>query len=193
MHSAGFANLSYLKSRLMPASALDIEEWDAAIDAVGMGVTLKFEQYCNRSFELASIPADTFAANSITVTLRRYPVMEINSIEIDDVELDVDFRLRKKSGVIEFLTPPGSENQEMAISYQGGFWFPSVAAMPSGATALPADLLESYVAQCQAEIEGRGIFHALGLRKADSTPQPVTGLIDSVKEALNPYRRFSGA
>lgn len=193
MHSAGFANLSYLKSRLMPASALDIEEWDAAINAVGMGVTRKFEQYCNRSFELATTPADEFAGDSIAVTLRRYPVIAITAIALDGATVEPDYRLSKSSGLIEFQRSPGTHRQTLSITYHGGYWFPNGGALPSGATAIPDDILESYVAQCQAEIEGRGIFHALGLRKADSNPQPVTGLIDSVKEALSPYRRFSGA
>jgi hypothetical protein len=195
MHSAGFAPLIYLKSRLIPVAALDIEDWDDAMKAVGMGVSAKFDAHCNRTFAFANVPGDEFAGDSIAVTVRRYPVIAISAIELDEVEISPDYRLAKNSGLVEFLGSAGTHHQTLTINYEGGYWLDPQdgTPVPTGKTALPADVLESYVAQCQAEIEGRGIFHALGLRKADSTPQPVTGLIDSVKEALNHYRRFSGA
>lgn len=196
MHTAGFTPLAYLKSRLLPEAALDITEWDHAMMAVGMGVAAKFEAFCNRSFEHRAAE-DEFAGDSLALSLSRYPVLDITAIYLDGAEIEPAYRLAKLAGLIEITFRQGRPRQTLRVAYEGGYWLDprDGTVVPDGLTALPSDVLESYVAQCQAECEGRGMFHALGLRDRETkaAATPVMGLMEAVQSSLLPHRRFAGA
>lgn len=66
--------------------------------------------------------------------------------------------------------------------------------MPSGATPLPDDLLDTFVSEVQLHAETRGIFAAVGLRSGSDKDKArlINGLSEDTLEALRPYRRFAG-
>ena len=63
---------------------------------------------------------------------------------------------------------------------------------PAGATALPEDLLELWLAEVQLQAEARELFGSVALRKDASKTPPTSGLSADAVDGLRPYRRFSG-
>lgn len=198
MLSAGYAPTSWLKQRLMPEASQEETEWDDKIVSIGLAVAARFEGWCNRSFDREVGAVDTFNACARTWTLRRYPVESISTIELvdpdgDSSELDLgDFRLMEKAGVVNLSHDAGHTMQRVRITYTGGFWLDpgDGTAQPAGTTAMPAELLDAWVAQVQHACAARGIFSdvAMGPPAVGSG----LGLLDEVKETLLPLRRFAG-
>lgn len=199
MLSAGFQTLDDLKARLMPAAGADETEWDAKLAAVGLAVAQAFGRYCDRAFDRAVDAVDEFAARATAWTLRRYPVESISAMALVDRDggtaaYDVaDARLMKRSGLLEIPYFIGSEDQHLRITYTGGYWLDDGGAQPAGSTALPADVIEAYVAQAQHWAELRGIFSDAAMREGDDRGALATlALLPAVRTLLNPYRRIGG-
>lgn len=203
MLSAGFATTTYLRSRLMPSEASGESEWDAAVAALGQSVAAMFDRYCNRSFARAENAIEKFSARAAAWTLSRFPVEEIDTVELLDPDGTTDplaaddWWLDEKSGLLETETIAGTARQKIRITYTGGYWLDprDGTAKPADATALPADVLEAWVTQCQHEAESRGLFQAVSFRRQaeESAPQTVNaGLLDGVAAVLRPHRRFAG-
>lgn len=203
MLSAGFATVTYLRSRLMPEEAGGETEWDAAVAALGKGVARKFDRHCNRTFERDAAAVDVFTARASAWVLRRFPVEALASVELRDpdgtlhaAETD-DWQLDSGAGLLESPALAGTPMQQIRISYTGGYWLDprDGTAMPEGATELPDDVLEAWVLQCQHEAESRGLFHAVSFRSQKDQGAPKTsaaGLLEAVTESLRTYRRFGG-
>lgn len=199
MLDAGLSTLDYLKSRILPAGGAAVDDWDDALCKLGLAVARRFESYCNRRLERVTDAAEFYSARSVSVCLRCFPVESVTSIQLRDADgtlstVTADYHLHKTSGVIEFRSSPGSTMQQTLVTYAGGYWLDDGAAKPSGATALPDDLLEAWVMQAQAWAEARQIFGSVGLAGMEpkkNAPDPVK-LTETVEQILNPYRRFSG-
>ena len=203
MLSAGFSTVTWLKSRLLPNAATDQTDWDEAIAALGLSMAGKFEGYCGRKFARAEGTSDRFNARGTAWVLTRYPVESITSVVIrepggDSVELDDDeWQIDEPSGLLETLSIAGSRHDRIIITYTGGYWLDprDGTAQPAETDALPAEILEAWVTQCQHEAESRGLFNAASLRSQKDESEPKTstlGLLEYVTETLNPYRRFGG-
>jgi hypothetical protein len=111
-------------------------------------------------------------------------------------ELGWDYTPDLRSGLVQFAAPPGGGTDRLVITYTGGFWLDPLdgSEMPSGATALPDDLLEAWVSEVQAQAEARSLFDAAGIRTAaaaDKAKKP-NGLSEDTIATLAPYRRFAG-
>jgi hypothetical protein len=203
MLSAGFANLTYLKSRLMPDAATEDTEWDIDLAALGKSVAGKFDRHCARRFVRDSDAVDVFAARGSAWVLQNYPVEAIASVAVVDAdgqsnEIDEgNWMLDEESGLLETMSLAGGKTQRLRVTYAGGYWLDprDGSEMPEGATALPDDLLELWVLQCQHEAESRGVLGAKSFRKQKDEAAPKTvdaGLLEGVVEALATYRRFGG-
>ena len=203
MLSAGFSTVTWLKSRLLPTAATDDTDHDDTIAALGRSVAGQFDRFCGRDFARAAGATDTFNARATAWVLTRYPVEEIASVVVrapggGSIELDAgEWQIDEVSGVLETVSIAGSRLDKIVITYTGGYW-PDPrdgTVMPAEANALPADVLEAWVAQCQHEAESRGLFNAVSLRAQKDESEPRTaalGLLDHVAEILNPHRRFGG-
>ncbi|WP_193214935.1 hypothetical protein [Luteolibacter marinus] len=202
MLTAGFATIVYLKSRLLPDAAAGEAEWDDEVAALGKSVAGKFDRHCNRDFARSTAAVDTFKARASAWVLRRYPVESLDTVEVIDpdgtaTEQVIDeWQLDESSGLLESDTLAGSLRQKLRITYTGGYWLDprDGTAMPAEANALPDDVLEAWVAQCQHEAESRGLFSAVSFRsQSDDGPRTTgLGLLDDVAYVLRSYRRFSG-
>jgi hypothetical protein len=203
MLSSGFATVTYLRSRLMPQEAAGETEWDESVAALGLSVAGKFDRHCNRFFTRAVGTVDQFSARASAWVLRRSPVEAISSVVLraPDNSLQAiaagDWWLDKAAGILESDVSTSDRRQQIEITYTGGYWLDprDGTALPAGATALPYDVLEAWVLQCQHEAESRGLFHTVSFRtqKDASAPKTATaGLLDGVLETLRPYRRYSG-
>jgi hypothetical protein len=203
MLSAGFATVTYLKSRLLPVAATEDDEWDAPIAALGKSVAGKFDRHCNRGFARTVDAVDSFEARASAWVLTRYPVEEISAVAIqaagqpDEDVADYLWRIFNKSGLLEADTLLGTARETLQVTYTGGYWLDprDGTAMPAAATPLPDDVLEAWVVQCQHEAESRGLFEAVSLRSQEQDNTPKTAgltLLPDVVEVLRPYRRFAG-
>jgi hypothetical protein len=203
MLTAGFATITYLKSRLMPDAATEDTEWDVALGALGRGVAGKFDKHCARCFARDTAAVDKFTANGSGWVLTHFPVEAIDTVEVVDADgtsevlANDSWTLDEKSGLLETFTIAGSRRQQLRITYAAGYWLDprDGTAMPDGAIALPDDVLEAWVLQCQHEAESRGLFGAVSFRKQKDESAPKTvdvGMLEGVVEALRGYRRFGG-
>jgi hypothetical protein len=198
MLNAGLSTLTILKSRILPAAATTETTWDAALSTLGLAVARRMENYCQRYFDYLAGAVDSFSAYTLGVTLKRYPVLSITSVVCQDNAGQTatlaagDYTLDTAAGMLSFETVPGMRAERLVITYTGGFWL-EATGLPTGATALPADLLEAWIAEVQLQAEARGTFEALGLRaQKDGKAKPPAGLSEETLEILRPYRRFSG-
>lgn len=203
MLNAGFSTLDYLKSRILPEAAWEETTYDAALSRLGLAVAKRFNNYCNRFFEREEIARDRFGAACLSVVLTHYPVEVINGMFLvtaggsgQAVEPDA-YVLDATSGVIEFLSVPGTQYETLDIEYTGGFWLPVASDEDiSGQTfPLPDDILEAWISEIQLQAEARSIFEAVGLRAAKDADKARknSGLTEDTIQTLNPYRRFAGA
>lgn len=203
MLSAGYATTTYLKFRLMPTEAAGDTDWDDAVAAIGLSVAAKFDRHCNRGFERIAGEIDIYSARATAWTLRRFPVEEVTLVRTrgtDDAYSAIaagDWWIDATAGLLETRSLAGTQYEKLVVTYTGGYWLDprDATAMPAGATALPDDLLEAWVLQCQHEAESRGLFQAVSFRSQKDQGAPKTnaaGMLDAVTEALRPYRRFSG-
>ena len=207
MLNAGLCTLTYLKSRLLPEASQDDTTWDAALSKLGLAITGRMEQYCNRKFDWVENTGDYFSAWNLSISLTRYPVVDVSDVQI--VEMDDEstalengtWLLDGPSGLIEFPAVPGTRLQRVRVVYSGGYWLEDAEDRPgtgpaAGAVLLPDDLLETFVSEVQRHAEERGIFEAVGLRSSkakDEKNRLASGLSEACKDALNPYRRIAGA
>lgn len=198
MLNAGLATLDYLKSRLLPEAGQDETQWDTALGMLGRAVAGQFERHCNRQLARLEVAVDEFSAWTLAVTASRYPLEEIESVEIraaDATTTELEAALYTAdlaAGLIEFSTAPGTRRQRLLLTYTGGFWLDDGDPQPAGSTALPDELLEAWVTECQAQAEARGLLEAIGLRAKDPARKPPEGLSPATIEILRGYRRFSG-
>lgn len=194
--------MPWLKSRLMPDAATEDTEWDAAVEALGKSVAAKFDRHCNRAFARAVDAVDTFSARAAAWVLRRYPVESLGSVAITAAGQSPEavasyLYIDHASGLLAADTLLGTAREKLQVTYTGGYWLDprDGTEMPEGATALPDDVLEEWVLQCQHEAEARGLFGAVSFRKQKDEAAPKTvdsGLLEGVAETLRPYRRYAG-
>lgn len=199
MLDAGLGTLYTLKSRILPTGASDSYDWDASLSALGMAVAARMQSACNRLLARAESQADEFCAATTAITLSAYPVEGITSIKLRDTDGTLtdfagDYQLDQRSGLISFSTPPGSRGLRLVITYSGGYWLADGDSQPAGSTALPDDLHEAWIMQCQAWAEARNLFGTIslsGMESKQDKPSPVR-LTEDVTAILNSHRRFSG-
>jgi hypothetical protein len=203
MLDAGFILLTALKAQVLPAAMQDDTDYDEQIAAIGKAVAGRMNRHTSRSLERAAAVTEEFDALAFAWVLSRYPVETVSGIVVKDTDGSVsaltagDWRLSKKSGLIEINGSAGTRLESVVVTYTGGYWLDDGETMPSGATPMPDDLLQAFVMQVQAVCEHREIFRTIALRKEDRTASeaklPDLRLIPEVVETLLPFRRFAGS
>jgi hypothetical protein len=198
--NAGLSNLATLKTQIMPPAMRSRTDFDDQLVTLGLGVALLINGFCNRL--LTRVEDDTFriSANNLTISLPRYPLEEVTSVTLSSdgtstaITTDI-VRTDLAAGLIHFDSVPGAQHDELIIVYSGGYWFDSTedesGTLPTGATALPADLQTAFFLQMRHEVEQHRLFGLGaaddGKSKSSNAPQ---GLLETVKQILLPHRRF---
>lgn len=166
--NAGFSNLALLKAQLLPSAMRSGTAYNDVILALGLGIAAAFENHCKRAFFRTVGDTATFPADHIHFILPRYPVESISAVDIKRTEADGwesqtvnDFikTYDRESGVVYLPdgSDAGSYSDQVRFTYTGGYFWETLeptdggypTAVPSGSTALPADILTAWHLQCR--------------------------------------------
>jgi hypothetical protein len=200
---AGLSSLVALKAQILPPAMRARTDFDAALTSLGVGVAMLMERYCDRRFTRAAGAVEKFSANNLSFSLARFPVESIASVVLnaaqtgDATTITADIhRADLAAGLVHFSEPPGSQHDTVTITFTGGFWWDasedaSGGSLPSGATALPADILLAFYLQMKAVCESQNLFGLASVQgDSKAAASPLLELIPAVKDILNTYRRF---
>lgn len=194
----GFATLSYLRSHLLPKEVENDTDWDDDLARIGRGVAKQFDQYCGRRIARTTGHVEEFAAGTSSLILECSPVEQVTALKLvrqgDDEEdiLELIATTQKRSGVVRLTGNIGHWRDLVEVTYDGGYWLDDqVDSLPSGAAALPDDLLDAWVIQCQAQARALDLFGSQAM-KNEANPQPIAlELVPTVKQVLDSYRRVT--
>lgn len=200
--NAGLSNLATLKTHLL-ADLSASTDYDDRIAALGQLVAGQLEQHCNRRWERTVGATYTVPSDAVVYVLDRLPIETITTVEGRDRQSDswVDETTALEhynpwSGVVHLSTYLGDHKSQVRFTYTGGYWWDTSeddsGSLPSGATALPADLRGAWLMQCEhlwRHADKLGL--AIG-EPSESTPGLETvQLIPTVRQALTRYVRFN--
>jgi len=159
--SAGFASLKYLKSQLLPEALREDTSYDAQLTALGLGVAAQIEKFCARKFGRVVGDTEIFPADRIEFLLSRFPVEAVSASHVKNndtdgwVEQAAGFIVITdlKNGIINTGVEPGPYYALVKFTTTGGYWIDTSdlrdGTLPTGATALPDDLLLAWLLQCK--------------------------------------------
>ncbi len=197
MLNAGFSTLDYLKRQIFPDVMENDTEWDEDLKRIGSAVAVQFDHYCNRQFARKVDAIYLDKANHASVALPRYPVESVLAVEVSSKENSCDktdaiYSIGNASGIVEFTQQLGSYRERMAVTFTGGYWLDDGNAMPDGATALPADILNAFVLQVQAIVKATDVLRNAAVKaEGDAMEIAALTIVPIVAQILNPYRRYS--
>jgi hypothetical protein len=204
----GLGNLDDLKQFILAESLRDQTDKDAVLQVIGKGVAAAFHRRCNRDFDRVVGAVDNFTADRSDWTLRRYPVEAITSVEIKSsdsegyvAQTDAIQNSHLEAGLIDFGGFLGDHRTRVRVVYTGGFWFETKeptdddypTAQPEGTTAVPDDLKQAWLLQCQHVFESKDHLLPKGIA-ADGSPLPLNlkdaGIVPAVEELLRGFIRY---
>lgn len=218
--NAGFSNRGQLKAWLLAASMQSSTEWDDQILAIGLGVAAHIEQFCDRQFARATADVFECSADRDHIVLPRYPVESIATIEqsvANDVEAtwtELTSPIQSQSldrGLIYFDGFIATYRERLRITYAGGYWWnqqesdydppdtpteenPDLSAKPTGATAIPDNLVLAWRLQCEhlwGQRDRLGLNVAKDQKDIPADAPTVAPLLPSVQAMLYPFIRYS--
>jgi len=208
--NAGFGSLTVLKAQLLAEVLRADTAYDAALLAIGQGVVAKFENAADRKFARVVGYAEALPADRVNFLLERFPLESISTIELKLDEATgwvaqtiTDFvrTIDLKNGLVILpdTADAGPYWGQVRFTYTGGYWFDETEegtdSLPSGATALPADLTLAWILQCRAvwsAIDKLGV-EIIKTGSAAAVAASVAGidLVPAVKDTLGDYARYS--
>lgn len=166
-----FLHIDRLKKRLLPpelASGANGDRLDDRLGPLAAGIADLFDSHCGRTFARGAAVSESFPGGEGFVRLSRYPVEIVTSATLiapDGQESDYSdmiARVSKTAGLVHFLHPPGTEDDDLVIVYSGGYWIDlseeGDGSQPVGAVPLPRDILDAWVLQVDHEARARRLF-----------------------------------
>lgn len=205
--TVGFATLAKLKLNCLPESLRARTTWDSTLTQIGLAVAAAIGNACNREFERSAAATFTRPADCSACAVPRYPLESIttavvrrNGSATDESVSDAIANIFPDSGVVEFNSVLGDFRDKLTLTYVGGYWWDDSAAqsggsLPANATALPKDLEQAWMLQCQAIIERTRILKmgALEVNKEGEYAPGISKveLLPGVMELLRGYIRYA--
>ena len=196
----GLGTLTELKLWLLAEELRTETAWDAQIAAIGTGVALAFEKFCNRKFERVVGAQVDFSGDRVHFVLPRYPIEAVTAVELresftgswTDASGYMD-QFSALSGLVCFAAEPGSRQSRVRITWTGGYWFDSTedfsGIKPAGAEQVPADLKLAWLQHCRTVW---GKFPKLGtpINITQSAALVTMNFSPEVSDTLLSYRRI---
>jgi hypothetical protein len=201
MSLAGYRNLEWLRARLLPADLGEEGEWDADIEQIGQQVAAMFDRATGRTLRRTVGAVYETTADMPVFVVGCYPIETLTSVILitgaDETNITDQVRnVQKSSGVVFMSGASGDGTQTIRATVTGGYWCQEgLASMPSGATALPDDLLGAWVSQCRAVCEAENTFRQKGAekpgeRKGSGARVDSMDMAPDVRRVLQLYSRF---
>ena len=201
---SGFRNLDVLKLRLLPSDMNESTDYDSDIHSIGLGVAALFDSFTGRELRRNTAASFECPAGAESVVLKSYPIESITSVTLwsgssSAVYTSAVMATQKASGIVDFGGSLGTHTDRLVIVSSGGYYCdPAVnSTLPTGATALPDDLLQAWYAQCRAVCDAENIFRSKAAanstdkdKRDPSLRLDTLDLLPSVKRTLNLYRRM---
>ncbi len=202
----GLGNLASVKAYVLPGALSEETEFDARLATIAKGVTAALEKFCNRKLARAADDTFEFTGERAYVALPRFPIEEITALDQrfsiatgwETQGLDLILNRDDSAGLLDFGAPLGSYQSHVRVTYTGGFFietlepseegYPSEA--PEGATALPPDLLQAWLLQCQIIFERTRSLSTSGVKEKAQAELGAMQLAEGVKEMVRPFIRF---
>ena len=160
--NAGLSSLALLKGALLAAQLAEETTYDDAIALLGQGVAGHFERLTNRRFYRTVGDTHQVSAEKRYISLPRFPVETLTSIELRTggagswIAQDLAGLLAERddaAGLLEFQYSLGNVQGAVRVTWTGGWWWDTTEdaseTQPVGSTALPAELRNAWVLQCQ--------------------------------------------
>lgn len=208
MSNLGLGTLNDMKASILPSAVVADTQFDVLLQEIGKGVAAAFENHCNRELGYSATATFECGADRSRISLPRFPIVSITSIEQRDTIADgwtaltVNDAIRNRydaAGLLELGFVPGDGGSRLKVTYAGGYWFetkePADIGYPTtqiaNTTALPADLKSAWLTQSAHHFQQRDLMAqqgVLGKAKPDLTQ---IKLLDTVVEMLRPYIRFA--
>lgn len=193
----GLGNLVELKRHLLAAGLVTGTTYDTVVTAIGKGVAMSFDCYCNRKFARLVGDVEIFSADRTHYFLRRAPVESVSAVALQDDTVsgwqaqtvnDVIINREDASGQIIFGTVLGVEMTKVKVTYTGGFWYDTTedatGVQPSGSTLLPQDVKLAWLLQCQQ------IWNSRDKLGSSIAASPTDGQVDMGGLELIPQARM---
>jgi len=199
---AGLGTLEELKGFALPSEFVSETDFDATVLDIGKGFAERFDAFCNRQLRRAVDDVYEADADTLFLSLPRYPVESISAIEVQSgygeswvalTPADAIARLNTDSGVVDLAYQPGGSHARIRITYTGGYWHDKTGSdtQPAGSTALPDDIKLLWRAQCRYLWES--LDHT-GQTMSEGEPSKLGDfkLLPEVENGLvNKYRRYA--
>jgi hypothetical protein len=193
-----YLHLARLKGRILPAEIATQTRYDERLSALAAGVAAAFDRYTSRLLVRAASQVETVPGGARFYSLARYPVESITSAILTDQDGGTETltvaRLNKAAGLVHFDATPGTDLDSIAITLTGGLWCDTSeflnGTLPTGASAMPADLIDAFVLQVDHEARVRKIFGGTSSEDLSADLPKDFDLIPRVERALKYYQRI---
>lgn len=195
-----FLHLSRLKARVLPAELVKSDRIDERFAALAEGVAAAFDGFTGRTLARGVGVTEIFAGGAGLYLPARYPVESVASVTVryDDGTTDAltteDYTVSKQAGLIRMRHLWGRETDEITVVYTGGYFIDTSEfhdeAVPSGATAIPKDIVDAWVLQCDHEARARKL---MGGTSGDDLAAALAqvDLLPRVERVLRTYSRMA--
>jgi hypothetical protein len=201
----GLGTLGQLKRFLLTAGIVSETTYDEAITAIGKGVAGLIDRHCNRTFKRGVAVTEEFIGGTDNLKVERYPIESVASIGLQSsgetgytVQAASIANNFLKSGIVKLLSQLGTEDDQIQVTYTGGYWYDPTdddsGTMPAAATLLEPNVKMIWLNECQHVWQASdrlGIQHIpQGENALLNTRLGILELSPASKAALEPYRRL---
>lgn len=202
MSDLSLGNLTDIKTRVLAASLVSGSDYDTVLSQIGTAAAAAMERLCNRKFSRTVGDTCTFSADRDHYWLPRTPVEAITQVELKttdtegwQVQTDIIQLSELTKGLIHMGGPTWAWPAQIRVTYTGGYWYDTTenyaGSLPSGATAIPADLKEAWLLLAQHIWDstpklGTNIIERPGQQSA----LPTFDVPPYVRTLLAGYRRY---
>ncbi len=193
-----YLHLDQLKARILVPENTGLTRYDTRLTAIGQSVAATFDQFTGRQLVRGEGIVETFPGGSGVLFLSASPVETVTTVEhrestadsYESIEWD---RINTRSGILH-LYYTADQDDDIRVTYTGGYWTDTSddlsGTLPSGATTMPADLLDAWALQVDHEARVRKVYGGGGEEDITGAYAAEVDLAPKVERILKSYRKI---